>query len=128
LIKDMVFLGLDYGRCRVGLAIAVNSIVETRGWLDRNNKGDWQLLKQIEEICREEAVSTIVIGISEGSIASETKRFVKKLYEVVKLPVVFTDETLTSWEAERKVGWKNKGRVDTVAAALILERFLESQN
>ena len=127
-LKNMVLLGLDYGRRRIGLAIAVNLIIETRGWLerDRQDREDQPLLKQIEEICCREGVEKVVVGISEGLTALETKRFVKKLSEVIKLPIVFVDETLTSWEAEKKVGWKDKGRIDTVAAALILERSLEA--
>lgn len=122
----MIFLGLDYGRRRVGLAIAVESIVATRGWLD-HGKGNKLLLTQIKEICQQEKVEKIVIGTVKGSMGKEIAGFVKDLTRVVKLPVVLIDETLTSWQAEKMVGWKDKGRVDSVAAALILERYLEGK-
>ncbi len=120
----MNFLGIDYGRRRIGLAVAVNSIIEPRGWLDwgRDKK---KALGQISKICQEEKIDKVIIGIVEGIIGREVKTFVRRLTKMLKLPIDFVDETLTSWEAERMVGVKNKGRVDSVSAALILQRYIE---
>lgn len=117
----MKFLGVDYGRKRIGLAVAVNSIVEPKSWLE-NKKG---VFEKIAAICREEEVEKVVVGSVKGKIEKEIQKFAKGLSEVLKLKVFMTNEDLTSWEAEKMVGWKNKGRVDSVAAALILERYLE---
>jgi len=120
----MVLLGIDYGRRRIGLAVAIDSVIETRGWLDWGRKKQ-DSIRRIEKICQEEGVEKMIIGLSEGQMARETRRFGSFLSEVLKLPLEFVDESLTSWQAEKMVGWKNKGRVDSVSAALILERYLE---
>lgn len=119
----MVLLGLDYGCQRIGVAIAVNSIVGTKGWLDWKNKEEI-FLRRIEKLCQEERIEKVVVGISRGSIGEEIKQFVSRLSLRLKLPIELVDETLTSWDAEKMVGWKNKGKIDSVSAALILERYL----
>lgn len=119
----MVFLGLDYGHQRIGVAIAVNSIIGTKGWLDWKNKEEI-FLRKIKKLCQEERVDKVVVGMSRGSIGEEIKQFVNRLSLRLKLPIELVNETLTSWDAEKIVGWKNKGRVDSVSAALILERYL----
>jgi len=120
----MILLGIDYGRRRIGLALAINGIIETRGFISwqRDKK---QTFSKIKEICQQEGIEEIVVGLSQGKIGQEIREFVKELKKMVKLPIKLVDETLTSWQAEKMVGWKDKGKVDAVAAALILERYLD---
>lgn len=120
----MILLGIDYGRSRTGLALAVESIVETKGYLGMDKE---DIFKVIKNICLEEKIDRIVVGMSSGVMGEEIKQFAKKLFQVVQLPIIFVDESLTSWEAEKMVGWEDKGRVDSVSAALILERYLETK-
>ena len=119
----MVLLGIDYGRHRIGLALAVNSIIETKGWLDWAKKRQESLVK-IKKLCQEERVDKIIIGLSGGQMAKETKEFANLLFGMLQLPQDFVNESLTSWQAEKMVGWKDKGRIDTISAALILKRYL----
>jgi RNase H-fold protein (predicted Holliday junction resolvase) len=51
--------------------------------------------------------------------------FVQKLHQWTKCPVETIDETLTSVEA-RKIKVKDKQKQHAVAAALILQRYLDS--
>lgn len=120
----MILLGIDYGRKRIGLALAIQGIIETRGFINWQKDRKQTFLK-IKEICQQERVEIIVVGLSQGKMGQEIKEFVEELKKVVKLPIKLVDETLTSWQAEKMVGWKNKGRVDAVAAALILEQYLD---
>jgi len=120
----MILLGLDYGRSRVGLAIAVGSIIATRGFLDyKKLKGN--VFSEIKNIADQEKADKIIIGTSKSKMGQETEKFIKKLKLIVDLPIEMVDETLTSYEAEKLVGCKDKGRVDSVAAALILKRYLD---
>ena len=119
----MVLLGIDYGQRRIGLALSVNSIIETRGWLDWGKEKEGALDK-IKEVCQKEGVDKVVVGISGGKMGQEAEKFGKSLIKMLKLPLEFVDESLTSWQAEKMVGWQDKGRVDSVSAALILERYL----
>lgn len=116
-----MILSLDFGKKRVGLAIAVSGVVETREFLENDKK----LFEKLGQFCKENKVEKVVIGVSEGEMARATKAFAKKLKKVLQLPIEFADETLTSIDAEGKVGWENKGRVDAVAAAMILEKYLQ---
>lgn len=123
----MIILGVDYGRRRIGLALAISGIIETKGFVNQQ-KNRRQTILKIKEICRQEGVEKIVVGLSQGKMGQEIKEFAKELRRMIKLPIELVDETLTSWQAEKMVGWKNKGRVDSVAAALILERYLDRLN
>jgi len=116
-----VILSLDFGKKRIGLAVAFGGIIETKGFLENDKK----TFEKLTQFCKDYKVEQIVIGISEGKMARTTKAFAKKLKKVLQLPIEFVDETLTSIDAEKKVGWKNKGRVDSVSAAMILERYLQ---
>lgn len=67
----------------------------------------------------------IVVGISEGTMANKTQTFVNKLKSWVKVSVETVDETLTSLEAE-KIKSKDKQKQHAIAAALILQRYLDN--
>jgi len=83
-------------------------------------------------------VAVIVVGLPynlDGSIgpqAEKVRAFAEALKPVVRVPVRFWDERLTSVEAEqilaeREVPWqRRKGLVDQVAAVLILQGYLDA--
>ena len=81
----------------------------------------------------------VVVGLPynlDGTIgpqAEKVRAFAADLEPVVRVPVRFWDERLTSVEAERilserSVAWqRRKGLVDQVAAVLILQGYLDAQ-
>jgi len=84
-----------------------------------------QVQKEIIAICRRHQPCCLVWGLSGGPIRRETERLARKIAKMVKLPVEFVDETLTSRDAQNILAnRKGKHRDDAVAAALILEYFL----
>jgi len=89
-------------------------------------------LKKIEKETEKEKIEKIVVGVSEGEMAEETKKFGKKLEDKLGISVVFQDETLTTYEAQRfsiEAGIKRKKRKeleDAYSAALILQEYLDS--
>jgi len=118
----MKILGVDFGTKIIGLAIAEEGLVEPY----REVKS---LFKEIEEICRWEKIEKIVVGISEGKSAILAKKFAQRLANLTGLPVEFADETLTTHEALVKmktVGKRWRKKPNAIAAALILERYLEA--
>lgn len=120
----MVLLGIDYGCRRIGLALSVNSVIETKGFLDlKKIKND--VFIEIQAICLENKVDKLVMGISDGLMKEKSLEFGNKLTKMLELPVVFINETLTSIEAIRMVGERKKGRIDSVSAALILQSYLD---
>ena len=143
-------LALDYGRSRIGLAIADSAAARAQplGTLDRINRNED--MRRLRELIREHSVQQIVVGLplrldgTRGDMAEEAARFGQRVHKQFGLPVEMVDERLTSWEAERLLeeqqgrtihapaGRKHKKEkaklgVDAVAAALILKEYLDRQ-
>ena len=100
-------LALDYGRARIGLAVAD---LETRlprplGTLERINRN--KDMRRLRELARDHGVKQIIVGLplrldgTRGEMAEEAERFAERLRKQLALPVELVDERLTSWEAER---------------------------
>ena len=129
----MRILGIDYGRKKIGLAIA-----ETDSNLAEPLRvirfQDFKILvAELRGIINNSGIEKIVLGVSEGKMAEETKKFGVKLRENLQVPVVFQDETLTTHIAQElsiKAGIKRKKRKkmeDAYSATLILQDYLESR-
>jgi putative Holliday junction resolvase len=133
----MRYLAIDYGIKRTGLAIC-----------DRGEKiaspltvieGQKQLIEEIADIVRKEDVDAVVLGMplnmddSQGPQAKLVLEFAGRLKDKLQIPVHFQDERLSSFSAEEKLTQaeltrgKKKKRLDAVAAAQILETFLEQK-
>ena len=126
----MRLLGIDYGSKRVG--IALSDEIGFFAYPYSVLKNDKNLLNNIKNICDKENVEEIVIGESlnykkePNAIMSEINIFKKKIEAVVKLPIHFEIETLSSAEAERVQG-KNE-MLDASAAALILKSYIDKNS
>jgi putative Holliday junction resolvase len=141
-------LALDYGRARIGLAIAdaETALAQPLGTLDRINRNED--MRRLRELVREHGVQQIVVGLplrldgTRGDMAEEAARFGQRVHKQIGVPVEMVDERLTSWEAERlleehqgrtmhaassKKRKKDNGKpgVDALAAALILKEYLD---
>ncbi len=141
-------LALDYGRARIGLALAdaETALAQPLGTLDRINRNED--MRRLRELVREHDVIEIVVGLplrldgTHGDMAHEAARFGQRVHKQFGLPVQMVDERLTSWEAERLLE-EQQGRtihdassrkrkkqnekpgVDAIAAALILKEYLD---
>ncbi|HEY2548590.1 MAG TPA: Holliday junction resolvase RuvX [Candidatus Acidoferrum sp.] len=147
-LKAGRILALDYGRARIGLAIAdpQTSLPHPLGTLDRISRNED--MRRLRELIREHGVRQIVVGLplrldgTRGDMAEEAARFGQRVHKQFGLPVEMVDERLTSWEAERMLeeqqgrtihapaGKKHKKEkeklgVDAMAAALILKEYLD---
>lgn len=144
-------LAVDYGRSRIGLAIAEGEAQLARPLLTLERVNRNEDMRRLRELAREHGVHQIVVGLplrldgSRGEMAEEATRFAARLRKQLGLPVDMLDERLTSWEAERlleeqsgrvlhdvktraKGGNKpTRASVDAVAAAVILKEYLEQQ-
>lgn len=102
-------------------------------------KSEAAALGRIAALIREYDVDRIVIGMprsldgSLGKQARAVQSFAESLKSCTDLPVVDWDERLSTLHAERvmveagvKRG-KRKGRIDSVAAAIILQGYLDRQ-
>ncbi len=119
---NTTLLGFDYGRRHLGVALAVRGVVSPLMVIHYQNPVDAE--KQITKLCRRYQPEYLVWGLSGGAIRKETELLARKIGKMVKLPVRFIDETLTSRDARDILGGKWRRRDDDIAAALILEYFL----
>lgn len=123
----MRYIGIDYGRKRVGVALSDES--GTFALAHSVLKNDESLMKNLSKIIEEQKVEAIVMGDSknyqgeENSIMKYVREFKKQIEETAKIPVYLEPEFLTSAEAERIQGKTDK--LDASAAALILKSYLD---
>lgn len=124
----MVFLGIDFGERKIGLAIAETKIPEPVGvW--RNNR---KFFGRLAIFCEERMVDKVIIGQPEGDIGEEARVFGERLGRELLLPVEFFPETLTTHDAIAKMLEAGRGRnqrrerEDAVSAALLLQEYLET--
>lgn len=138
----MRLMGLDLGALTLGVALSDPSGTLATGLetirRDSENKLR-ETLRRLEQICRDNEVTLIVLGLPlsmDGRIserAEKTLAFAKKLEARLSLPVVMQDERLTSVEAEQIMAEQGldrkeiKKRVDTLAAEIILQDYLNGK-
>ena len=133
----MRYLAIDYGTKRIGLAIcdAGETIVSPLTVV----QGQKELLKKLLEIIEAEDVGAIVLGLplnmddTHGPQAKQVLQFGEELKKLVSVPIYFQDERLSTFGAEGKLAGaeltraKKKKRLDAIAAAEILEAFLDQK-
>lgn len=130
-MPNLNFLALDVGEKRIGLALADNQvkIAIPFGYLEN----DQWAIQQITELIIKHEVSVLVVGYprNQSGEATDQSRFVEQFVgQLAKIElsteVVYQDESLTSVEAERRLGQvKDKGEIDAEAASIILQDYLE---
>lgn len=126
----MRILGIDYGRAKVGLAVAETKTGLTEPLLVKSPK---KFLAEAAGLAKEQQIDRIVVGLPGGPLDSEIKKFGQEVGRATFLPVEFFDETLSTYEAQRRLiasGKKRKLRrdkEDAFAAAVMLESYLESR-
>jgi putative Holliday junction resolvase len=114
----------------MGVALATSSMAEPYKVVRHGSLED--LLKKLGFIVKKEKIKRFVVGVSEGAMEEETRKFGKRLKTRFKLPVHFQDETLTTVDAEKlslEAGIKRKKRKklkDAFSATLILQSYLDS--
>lgn len=125
----MVYLGIDYGRAKVGLAISEGFLTQPLVVLPNEKK----LLAKISSLVQQQRVGKIIIGLPEGNLKKEIEDFGQKLKKLTSLPVEFESESLTTQEAVAKMIEAGKGKKtrrekkDAFAAALILQNYLDKK-
>jgi len=136
----MRYLGIDIGTKRTGLAISDATGLIARPLEVIGSGADPQALaRSLRPIVEREEVEALVVGLprrmggEDGPEAEHAREAARQLEAVLGLPATLWDERLTTVEATARLieaGVRRKQRkavVDKVAAALILQSFLDSQ-
>ena len=132
----MKYLAIDYGLKRTGLAVCDPSqtICSPLAVLDSTK----DIINKISKIIDTENIEAVVIGLplnmddTEGPQAKTVRGFAEKLRSAIDVPLHFQDERLSTFGADEKLNMtdlsaaEKKQRLDAVAAAQILQDFLDS--
>lgn len=126
------FLALDVGERRIGMAMADSQvkIAIPFGWLENDDT----IIQKITELLLQHDINVVVVGYPRNQSGEATKQtefveeFVSRLAEIdLDAEIVYQDESLTSVQAEQRLGQniKDKGDIDAEAASIILQDYLE---
>jgi putative holliday junction resolvase len=132
-------LGLDVGSKRIGVAGC-----DGLGLIATGITTIWRSsfpadIAQLTQIIAERQVEILVIGLPytmDGNIGSQAKqvqKFARRVAAVIELPIDYVDERLTSYAAEEMMKAanisvsQNKATIDRIAAAVILQQWLDTR-
>ncbi len=136
----MVILALDVGNARIGVATSDDAerLASPHSVIRRVSTA--AALEAVARIVAETGAGLIVVGLPvsfDGQLhgqAQSVQTFAGKLQRRVTTPIVFADETLSTWRAEellRESGLRPeriRERIDAAAAAVILQDYLDQRH
>lgn len=129
-------MGVDYGTSRIGVALSDQLHVTAQPY--RVVKAD-AFDEQVRLIVLEQDVERIVVGLPthlkgrNDTAARAANEFAERIRAIAGVPVEMADERFTTAVAQSVLiesgvrREKRKGIVDKVAAAVLLQRWLDSQ-
>ncbi len=130
-------LGLDIGRKRVGVAGCDRLGLIATGLTTIKRSSFARDVEEFRHWVREREINLLVVGLpytldgTLGSQARQVQKYARRLSGALDLPIEYTDERLSSVEAEELLQARgispsqNKAAIDRQAAALILQRWLD---
>lgn len=130
-------LALDVGDVRVGVAVSDPTATIAQPLTVLPRKALEGRADRLSELVRDQDVDEVVVGLpttmrgEEGAMAVMVRALAEHLGEVLDVPVHLFDERLTSVAARRAMAgcgrtrFGDRGAVDRVAAAIILQNFLD---
>jgi len=138
-MKITSVLGFDYGKKRIGVATGQTitcsaSPCVTLKQVDGNP--DWPAIASEIQQWNPQA---LIVGMpyhidgSENKMTAAARQFAYELKKRFKLPVIEINEALSSQQAEEilkqdiKITKQNKHEIDRMAAAIIVQRWLDQQ-
>ena len=125
----MKIMAIDVGLKRIGVAYTPNeSVVVPLPAVIRKNRN--QASKEISELLKEWKIEKLIVGIPYTN--EDTSNRIKHFTKLIEFDgdIEFVDESFSSFEVEMaikgQIKHKRDGRIDSLAAKNILERYLGS--
>ncbi len=138
MIEEKRILGIDYGTRRIGVSISdpLGITAQALESVVNNDQG----LKRLHAIITDQKVSLIVVGMplnlkgERAQKAKEVETFIERVNKETDVEIVTWDERFTTTIAQQTLiqmgasrkDRRDRGRVDAMAAAIILQGFLDS--
>lgn len=134
----MRYLGIDYGERRIGLSFGdeIGVAVPLKAAAQTSEQAR---LEEISALVKSRRIDELVIGYplnmdgSSGFKVVEVDAFIRKLEKLFALPVHRVDERLSTQTATehlpkgRNDELRRSGKIDSMAACVILQDFLDLQ-
>lgn len=133
----MRIMAIDYGDARTGVALSdPTGFLAGQTFLIKSRKAD-VVLAELVALIRKQGAEELVMGYPrnmDGTVGPRAEKyaaFAKRLEEAAGMPVVLWDERRTTVDAHRILGEQGiraknrKDKIDSVAATLILEGYLD---
>jgi putative Holliday junction resolvase len=132
-------LGFDYGKKRIGIATGITitgSATPQKTLKQIDGNPDWDAIANEIQQWKPQA---LIVGMpyhtdgSESDMTATVRQFAYELEKRFRLPVIEVDEALSSQQAEEilkqklKINQQNKHEIDRMAAAIIVQRWLDQQ-
>ncbi|MGA9450307.1 MAG: Holliday junction resolvase RuvX [Verrucomicrobiia bacterium] len=135
----MRILALDHGTKRIGVAVSdeTKTIAQPLEYIPAEPFAEF--LARLKELLAEKEIDLILIGLprnmdgSYGPAAQKVEAFIAVLKTAITIPIKTWDERLTSAQANRILIQANvrrnkrKEKVDKMAAAILLQSYLDGK-
>ena len=125
-------IAIDVGLKRIGIAISPDSKIALPSTpVLRKNRN--QAANEISQILKMQNAKTLVVGIPKGgSSEEEMSRRIRHFVSLLEFDgeICYIDESFSSFEADelREFSTRKKdGKLDSLSAMIILQRYLEKQ-
>ena len=130
-------LGFDYGLKRIGVATGqtvTGTSTPLTTIVQNEDDSHW---REIEQLVTRWKPDVLLVGIpymldgSETEMGRHARKFRSQLEQRFGLPTELVDETLSSFQAEQELkqnmqlGQHNKAEIDRMAAAIIVQSWLD---
>jgi putative Holliday junction resolvase len=121
----MKYLGIDYGRRKIGLAVSDGRLAEPYQVI--RYKDYEKMIAHIKRTIERQKIEKVIVGISEGEMAEESKKFAKEFSAET------FDETLSSHDAiemsiQGGMGRRKRREMeDAFAASIMLQNYLDNK-
>ncbi|NPA61347.1 MAG: Holliday junction resolvase RuvX [Epsilonproteobacteria bacterium] len=132
----MRLASLDIGLKRIGLAITLDGdVVFPQNAIFRRETT--QAVDEIKNFLEDWGIHKVIVGVPKGGsseevMTKEIERFVKALQKRVDIDVEYQNEYGSSKEAKEMTKGifrhKKDGKIDSISAKIILERWLYDKN
>ena len=132
-------MAIDLGEKRIGLAISDPLRLVAKGHSVFKRKSRREDFARYQQVIEEEDIKLVVMGLPvplsgiEGNKAAWVRDYTADLQTHLSIPIIFWDEALSTQRAEESLRAqgkklkKIKERIDAVAAAFILQDYLDAQ-
>jgi putative pre-16S rRNA nuclease len=130
-------MAIDHGQARIGIALSDHLRLVARPVRVISHSTQAADFEAIAAIVREFDAARVVIGIPTGADGGQSRqseiviKWASKLARHVTVPIVGWDESYTSVKAAeisltKRMRHRAKGQLDDVAAAMLLQDYLDS--